>query len=549
MCDFMLHMNMTLFLKTGILALAVNIIATLALCPEVYCAPPLEKPVPLDIVQDRKGPAGNPPSQDFVLQEISVSSIIVDNNRVIPAALLQEMVFPYLNRRISYVDLEILRNRLTQWLVDNGYINSGVIIPDQDVNNGIVHLTLIEGKLSTVTVEGTRQFSGKYFIDRIKRRAETPFRVNDLQEAFQLLYQDQRVTAINAELSAGLTPGESSLNFRVTEASPWQLSLNVTNDNSPSIGSYHGGLQLAHRNLSGGGDTLEGNIGGSEGSFDYGLRYSLPLSSADTMLDLYFRRSSAHVISFEFEPLDIRSSSGTYGGRVSHPLVRTVRREIRPSLAFEYRESRNYLLGEGFSFSTHEDNGKSHYSAGRLGLEWVERGDGSVVVASSILNTGVREENFISLLGRLLWMQRTGIVGSSINFRGEAQIADTGLTSMEKYALGGINSVRGYRKNVLVKDNGVTGSLEWWFPLVKENSARSESLSVAPFVDYGRGWDNGAGSNAPRDLASIGVGLRSISNGLSVDLFYGYGLLDSGVRKTGDPQENGIHFSVTWSAM
>ncbi|MBK5276056.1 MAG: ShlB/FhaC/HecB family hemolysin secretion/activation protein [Desulfuromonadales bacterium] len=489
------------------------------------------------------------PSQEFVLQEITASSIVVDNNRIIPAGVLTDMTSPYLNQRISYIDLEVLRNKLTQWLIDKGYINSGVVIPDQDVNGGTIHLAVVEGALSSVKVEGNRYFSKNYFIDRITRTSGIPFRIGDLQDAFQLLYQDQRITAINAELAGGLAPGESNLTIRVSEASPWQLMLSATNDNSPNIGSYHGSVLAAHHNLTGNGDTLEGSFGGSEGGYDYGARYSRPLTAADTTLDIYFRRSDATVIDPLFKPLDIRSNSATYGGRISHPLVKNLRREVRPSLTGEYRESTNFLLGEGFSFSNHEKDGRNSFSVVRPGLEWIERWNGGVFVGSTQLSSGVTDEGFTTWLGRVLLMQRTEVLGSRINLRGEAQLADTDLPGMEKYALGGMNSVRGYRKNVLVKDNGVNGSLEWWFPLVRDNLTGSEYFSVIPFIDYGRGWDSNHEASKGIDLASIGLGLHGAWKGLSVDFFYGYGLLKKDIATGKDPQEQGIHFAVTWNVL
>jgi hemolysin activation/secretion protein len=489
------------------------------------------------------------PSQDFVLNEILATSIVIDNNRIIPSDVLDKMTTTYLNRRITYVDLELLRNNLTLWVIQNGYINSGIIIPDQDVSGGVVHLAVVEGRLLTINVEGTKHFSKEYFIDRISRRTEPPFRISNLQEAFQLLYQDQRITAINAELAGGLAPGESNLSIKVSEVSPWQLTLNATNDNSPSIGSYRGSLVAAHRNLTGSGDTLEASFGGSEGGYDYGGRYSRPLTAADTMLDIYFRRGESSVIDPLFQPLNIESNSATYGGRISHPFVKELRREVRLSLIGEYRESTNYLLGEGFSFSSHENNGRSSFSVLRPSMEWIERRDGSVIVASTQLSSGLTEEGFSSWLGRLLWMQRTGIVSSRIHLRGEAQLSDIDLPPMEKYALGGMNSVRGYRKNVLVKDNGVNASLEWWFPLMRDTVTGSEFLSVIPFADYGRGWDNNRDANKGIDLASIGMGLHGSWKGVSVDFFYGYGLLKKDIATGKDPQEQGIHFAVTWNAL
>jgi hemolysin activation/secretion protein len=294
------------------------------------------------------------------------------------------------------------------------------------------------------------------------------------------------------------------------------------------------------------------SFGGSEGGYDYGARYSRPLNSADTMLDLYLRGGESWVIDDQFSPLDINSNFATYGIRLSHPLVRSIRREIRPSLAFEYRESKNYLLGQGFSFSGHENRGENRFSVLRPCIEWVERSDGAVIVASTTFSSGVSNESFFTWQGRLLWMQRTGLVNSRVHLRGETQLADTGLPPMEKYALGGMYSVRGYRKNVMIKDNGVNASLEWWFPLLRDSITGSEYLSIAPFFDYGRGWDSGrtTGDAAKgSDLASIGLGLRGTWKDLSVDFFYGYGLIKSDPSYSSDLQDQGIHFMVTWNVL
>jgi hemolysin activation/secretion protein len=269
-------------------------------------------------------------------------------------------------------------------------------------------------------------------------------------------------------------------------------------------------------------------------------------------LDLYLRGGESWVIEDQFRPLDINSNFATYGIRLSHPLVRTIRREIRPSLAFEHRESKNYLLGQGFSFSEHENRGESRFSVLRPGVEWVERRDGAVIVASTTFSGGVSKESFFTWQGRLLWMQRTGLIDSRVHLRGETQLADTSLPPMEKYALGGMYSVRGYRKNVMIKDSGVNASLEWWFPLFRDSVTGSEYLSIAPFFDFGRGWDSGrtTGDAAKgSDLASIGLGLRSTWKDLSVDFFYGYGLIKSDPSYSSDLQDQGIHFMVTWNVL
>jgi hemolysin activation/secretion protein len=279
------------------------------------------------------------------------------------------------------------------------------------------------------------------------------------------------------------------------------------------------------------------------------MHYSHPLTAADTLAEAYFRISDAEVIDGRFRTLGIRSSAETYGARISHPFVRSMRREVRPSLTYEYRESKNFLLGEGYSFSLRENDGVSRLSVARLGLEWIERDDDSVLVAFSTLNIGITGGGFISWFGRLIYMRRLGFLDSRIHARGEFQLADRALAPMEQYPLGGMFSVRGYHKNILLGDNGVNSSLEWIFPLLKDGSG-NDLLSLVPFFDYGHSWNNGNRNNSPdqkQDLASIGTGLRCAWKGLSLALFYGYALLDSGANKTDDLQDHGISFLASWS--
>ena len=52
---------------------------------------------------------------------------------------------PYKNRTLATEDLERLRLALTLLYINKGYLTSGAIIPDQDVQAGVVAVHIIEG--------------------------------------------------------------------------------------------------------------------------------------------------------------------------------------------------------------------------------------------------------------------------------------------------------------------------------------------------------------------------------------------------------------------
>ena len=125
----------------------------------------------------------------------------------------------------------------------------------------------------------------------------------------------------------------------------------------------------------------------------------------------------------------------------------------------------------------------------------------------------------------------------------DAHLADDPLVGIEKFAVGGMRTVRGYREQQLVRDNGVVVSTELRVPLWRDHRDRPV-VQLAPFVDYGRSWNERESSDA-KTLWSVGVGLRV------APWPWLRGALDSGhafdhVTDVGhDLQDDGIHFERT----
>lgn len=114
---------------------------------------------------------------------------------------------------------------------------------------------------------------------------------------------------------------------------------------------------------------------------------------------------------------------------------------------------------------------------------------------------------FFAWLGQAQWVRRLDLRDSEIRFRADLQLANNPLLPLEQLAVGGRYSVRGYRQNQLVRDNGVIAQLEARVPVVGERRW-AEYVQVVPFVDYSRAWNTRLPTPEPQTLASIGLGLR-----------------------------------------
>ena len=113
--------------------------------------------------------------------------------------------------------------------------------------------------------------------------------------------------------------------------------------------------------------------------------------------------------------------------------------------------------------------------------------------------------NFVSTRLRAQWARRIDFLDSQFISRFDGQFANRALLGMEQMTLGGRWSIRGYRENTLIRDNGLIGSLEWRVPIFVEAAGRVV-LEVGPFVDLSYSWNTNRGEIGPNELNSAGLG-------------------------------------------
>ena len=171
---------------------------------------------------------------------VMVGTIHVEGSTVFTPEELDKVKAPYENRELSTEDLEELRRALTLLYTNNGYVNSGAIIPDQTVQEGEITFQIIEGKLTDINIEGTKNFLPFYFEQRIALSAGPPLNIRPLKERLQILLQDSRIQRLNSELKPGLKPGDGILHVKVEEASPFRAWGEFNNFQSPTIGAERG---------------------------------------------------------------------------------------------------------------------------------------------------------------------------------------------------------------------------------------------------------------------------------------------------------------------
>lgn len=512
--------------------------------------------------------AGTPPDSVGLssLPRIHVSEILFRGNTILGTEALRIMSAPYEGREVTAEELETLRASLTRAYVDKGYINSGAILPDQEVTDGKVWFTIVEGRLAGVAVTGLQGLSQGYIENRLGIDPEMPFNIFELRERFRLLHLNPRIERVNGEISPGSEPGQAVLLLEVVESSPFEASLSFSNSYSPSTGSTGPEITLRHLNLTGAGDTLAIRYVHTRGTREAEADYTRPIGVPGMALGVFYGCQDSDIIEKPFDLIDITSSSSRFGASISTELIRKADHEMTLLASLEKRRAETFLFGESYGFSENSEDGKQDLTVVRLTGSWRRIFSGCSVAVRILVSQGLdilgagggpdsSELSFTSFQAQAQWVQNAGLIRHDrVIVRSSMQLARASLPSMERMGIGGCDSVRGYREDLYVRDNGAVMSLEYRLPLVRAplpGVTRDQAfgwITLAPFADWGTSWYTG-GSTDRENLWSIGLGIHwDPSERLHGSLYYGKGIKSVSIEDK-DLQDQGIHFLMQWDML
>ncbi len=526
--------------------------------------PPLEQLLPQPTPQPTPDLPTNVPDTIFVRRFEVVGSTVFS------AADFDKITKKYTNRNLTFAELLQVRSDITQLYIGDPkqpkYVTSAAVIPPQVLTNGTVRIQVIEGSIESINVVGTRRLNPNYIRSRIKLATGAPLNVTALLEQLRLLQLDPLVESISADLQAGTRLGTSILQVTISEAKTLTITPSIDNARSPSVGTFRRGIELAQANLLGLGDGLRIGYANTDGSNRLDLNYTIAINPRNGTLRFAYGSDRSRVIEKPFDVLDIHSRSRYYELTYRQPILQRPAQEVALGVTFSHQISQTELgidnIGP-FPLSPGADaQGRTRISALRFFQEYVHRSDREVFAARSQFSVGVGlfnatqnaaapDSRFLTWRGQAQWT-RLLAPDALLIVRSDLQLSDRALVPLEQIGLGGVDTVRGYRQDALLTDNGFLFSTEVRLPILR-TASKTGVLQLTPFVDVGAGWNRGSSAN-PSTNTLVGVGLGLVwrqNDTFSARLDWGIPLvsdsLRSGATEKRSLQENGIYFSIRYS--
>ena len=483
-------------------------------------------------------------------ERFAVEAILVTGNTAFDEAELEPVFQEFVGRSLTIGELQEIADRITQLYLNEGFLTSRAIL-ETPTGDGTVRIQVIEGEIEAIEVEGNERVSDSYIRSRVALGANTPINQFALEDQLRLLRLDPLFDNVEASLRAGTGLGQSILIVRVTEADSFFGAVSLDNYSPASVGSERMNLELGYRNLTGLGDTASALLRRTTtgGARLYDFNYRVPVNPSEGTLAIRVAPSDFDITDPAFDQLNINGSTDLYEVSFRQPFIRTPRTEAALSVGLSYRDGETLFGDIILSEST--------ITALRFGQDLVLRdSEGAWSVRSQFsfgtslfdaTTEGNPDGQFFSWLGQV---QRVQILNPDmlLILQGDVQLTPDALLASEQFSIGGGQSLRGFRQNARLGDNGVRLSAENRITIGR-NEAGAPTFQLAPFADIGWVWNDGDNPQDTPDqpfLAGVGLGLLwQPSPQFDLRLDYAFPLIDLDDRGN-NAQDEGFYFSVVY---
>ncbi|WP_266158044.1 ShlB/FhaC/HecB family hemolysin secretion/activation protein [Dyella silvatica] len=500
--------------------------------PQALAAPSLPQNNQAPALPPPQSLPAAPPVTDSQLSFV-LRDVVFSGASVFSPQQLRSEIAEHLGKPVTLADLDQVAQRITAMYRQHGYVFATAVVPVQQVKDGVVQVSIIEGRLGQIHL----QVSPGAPIDEQRVRAMLAPLVpgqplnGQTYERTMLLISD--IPGIKAEsaLSSGADPGTTDLTVKISRGHPLNVSLGIDNYGTREAGTLRGGGSVRWNSPLGYGDNLDARALISErGGTAFGrVSYEAPLGYQGIRAGLGATQVD-YSLGGNFAALDAIGRARIYDGSLTFPLIRQRsqnfflrlaidRKELTDELRAVHYESHKRVQGVSVGWAwERRDNffGGGYFSSnGVLYLGNLRIADPNLRALDQGPYGNHTSGDFTKLTFQFSRLQ--ALTAKQTLFLGiGGQLANHDLDASEKLSLGGHDTVRAYPQGEVLADQGFIANLEYRYALRKD-------LTTYAFYDVSRGWLNrsheATNGRLIRSLRGPGVGLNWAKPGdFAVDL-------------------------------
>jgi hemolysin activation/secretion protein len=471
--------------------------------------------------------AGGAQAQEAV-PRFGIARFQVDGNSLLTAELVDRIVAPFTGSKRDFGDIQRAMDALESAYRAAGYSTVAVMLPEQELDRGVVRLVVIEARVAKITLTGNAHFSNENV------RASLPTLVEGKPPVTEDIGSSLRVANENAAkqtqvvLRAGEKEGELEALVTVKDEDPRKTFVMLDNTGTDETGLSRLSVGYQHNNVANRDQvvTLRAttSLERPERVAIVGAGYHVPFYGWGDSLDAFAGYSNVSSGTLR-DLFSVTGSGNIFGLRYNSYLPRISLLQQKATLAFDYREFINRTVPVAGGASITPDYIIRPLSVGYeagwsqpgveagLTLTYSQNAGGGQKSGDDLFDSirkGAKPDYSVSRYSAsLAWQFESDW---QVRALASGQYTHQRLVPGEQFGIGGMNSVRGFAERALADDRGYQANLELYTPNLREELGLNEGvgLRLVLFHDFGHVWriDPLPGELPQAGLSGTGLGVR-----------------------------------------
>ncbi len=417
-------------------------------------------------------------------------------------------------------------SEVTRYYRAKGLILAQAFIPVQDVQDGVVKVQVLEGRLGRVLVEGNKRYTAEILQKPFDKHLAQPI-TKEQMESELLGITEYPGLGVNGVFQPGVEVGAADLVLNVSEERRLEARLRHDNHGLAETGQKRYQLDVDVNNVTGAADRLSGT--GQVTAAPRDLYYW----RIEYMRPLWFDPSYRLNVNYDVDKFDVRgalrdeqifTATRNLHASIEKQILRGRQRNLSARLDLSRKRSQTKARGRPVSidnlaplmFEVNYDSVDTRFSGLNFAQAQISHGfndllgamGGQGTVSEASVSPSRVDDNrrfatgeFDKLFLTYQRLQALSILNEKLNhhsllFRFEGQYSSDLLVAAEQFSIGGPTSVRAYQPAEMLADKGYLASIEWIIdapgladtPSMFGNRTWGELLRLHLFYDraYGR---------------------------------------------------------------
>lgn len=454
---------------------------------------------------------------DINNKKIFIKDFTFSGNNVISSEILKDSISSYLNKELTYNQIQEVIAIVTKIYRDKGFFVARAYLEKQDLlkNNSVLNISILEGKYEEIKLNNNSLVNTNFLeavLDDVK--SNEIINVDDIQKAILLINDKAGVKVSSASIEAGDTLGTSNL---LLETFPTKkIDGYVVADN---YGSRYTGKNRVQALVNvnsplniGDKITVSGLVSNGADLKNGKLAYEIPLLSNGLKADFAYSRTDYDLVK-EYKDLDADGNSNIFEAGVSYPIVLKTDESLWTKIKYYHKDFNDYMNNVQYedksinSIVASLDYEKNYF----LG-EFPSRLFSNLNLTSGYLsNTSNVDDGRYNKIDTYVSNEIAFSTIFSLNTSLTAQkvLGNKNLDGSEDLSLGGAYGVKVYPDSEQSAENGYIFNAEWFTQLP---NVKIYSHKIGLFYDIGDVYMENSSQDANFDrttLQDMGVGYYS----------------------------------------